>query len=204
MHGRGTVDMKAGVVAMLAAARAVRTAGLELERSFALHLVVGEEDGGLGAFGTLAFMVAFLVRFRKGRVGNKTNRVEVPLALEIGFVVVPLVIFLVWFQVGFKQYVRLSTPPKDATDVYVMGKKWMWKFAYPQGPNGLDLARFARERCSDIRVVIASGHITKAVSRLGEDEDFATISKPYSGEQAIAAVTSALTSTAESKPAHRL
>lgn len=53
VHGRGTVDMKAGVVAMLAAARAVRAAGIELERSFALHLVVGEEDGGLGAFGTL-------------------------------------------------------------------------------------------------------------------------------------------------------
>jgi signal transduction histidine kinase/ActR/RegA family two-component response regulator len=74
----------------------------------------------------------------------------------------------------------------------------------PQGPNGLDLARFARERRSDIRVVIASGHITKAVSRLGEDEDFATISKPYSGEQAIAAVASALASPAEPKPAHQL
>ena len=76
----------------------------------------------------------------------------------------------------------------------------------PQGPNGLDLARFARERRSDIRVVIASGHITKAVSRLGEDEDYATISKPYSGEQAVAAVTSALTAeaTVTSLPAHRL
>ena len=74
----------------------------------------------------------------------------------------------------------------------------------PQGPNGLDLARFARERRSDIRVVIASGHITKAVSRLGEDEDFATISKPYSGEQAIAAVASALAPPAEPKPAHQL
>ena len=41
-------------------------------------------------------------------------------------------------------------------------------------------------------MVIASGHITKAVSRLGEDEDYATISKPYSGEQAVAAVASVL------------
>jgi acetylornithine deacetylase len=53
VHGRGTVDMKAGVVAALAAVRAVRAAGLDLERSYALHLVVGEEDGGLGAFATL-------------------------------------------------------------------------------------------------------------------------------------------------------
>ncbi|MBJ7356577.1 ArgE/DapE family deacylase [Nocardioides sp.] len=53
VHGRGTVDMKAGVVASLAAVRAVRAAGIQLERDYALHLVVGEEDGGLGAFATL-------------------------------------------------------------------------------------------------------------------------------------------------------
>jgi len=53
VHGRGTVDMKAGVVACLAALRAVRAAGIVLPRAYALHLVVGEEDGGLGAFATL-------------------------------------------------------------------------------------------------------------------------------------------------------
>jgi acetylornithine deacetylase len=45
--------MKAGVVANLAAVAAVRAAGVPLRRGVALHLVVGEEDGGLGAFGTL-------------------------------------------------------------------------------------------------------------------------------------------------------
>jgi acetylornithine deacetylase len=54
VHGRGTVDMKGGVVACVAAVRAVRQAGTVLGRPYALHLVVGEEDGGLGAFATLA------------------------------------------------------------------------------------------------------------------------------------------------------
>ncbi len=53
VHGRGTCDMKAGVVANLAAVRAVRRAGLTLELPYALHFVIGEEDGGLGAFATL-------------------------------------------------------------------------------------------------------------------------------------------------------
>ena len=53
VHGRGTCDMKAGVVANLAAVRAIRAAGLTLERPYAVQLVVGEEDGGLGAFATL-------------------------------------------------------------------------------------------------------------------------------------------------------
>jgi acetylornithine deacetylase len=43
--------MKAGVVAMIAAARAVRE--LDLERPFAIHTVIGEEDGGLGTFAAL-------------------------------------------------------------------------------------------------------------------------------------------------------
>jgi acetylornithine deacetylase len=53
VHGRGTVDMKAGVIANIAALRAVKEAGIPLRRPVALHLVVGEEDGGLGAFATL-------------------------------------------------------------------------------------------------------------------------------------------------------
>jgi acetylornithine deacetylase len=52
--GRGSCDMKAGLVAILAAVAAVQRAKVELPRGFAVHCVVGEEDGGLGAFGTLA------------------------------------------------------------------------------------------------------------------------------------------------------
>lgn len=53
LHGRGTCDMKGGLVAALAAVRAVRRAGVQLVRPLALHSVVGEEDGGLGAWATL-------------------------------------------------------------------------------------------------------------------------------------------------------
>jgi acetylornithine deacetylase len=51
--GRGSNDMKAGLAAVLAAAATVRANGVELVRPFAVHCVVGEEDGGLGAFATL-------------------------------------------------------------------------------------------------------------------------------------------------------
>jgi acetylornithine deacetylase len=53
VHGRGACDMKAGVIASLAALAAVRTAGVRLVRPVALHSVIGEEDGGLGAWATL-------------------------------------------------------------------------------------------------------------------------------------------------------
>jgi acetylornithine deacetylase len=51
--GRGACDMKGGVAAILGAVEAVLDGGAEVP-PFAVHLVVGEEDGGLGAYATLA------------------------------------------------------------------------------------------------------------------------------------------------------
>jgi acetylornithine deacetylase len=53
VHGRGACDMKGGLVAILGAVAAIRTAGVRLRGRLAVHCVVSEEDGGLGAFGTL-------------------------------------------------------------------------------------------------------------------------------------------------------
>jgi acetylornithine deacetylase len=61
VHGRGACDMKAGVVASLAALAAVRSAGVRLDRPLAVHSVIGEEDGGLGAWATL----------RRGHLGDR-------------------------------------------------------------------------------------------------------------------------------------
>lgn len=53
VHGRGACDMKAGVASNLAVARALVASGMRLERPFAVHAVISEEDGGLGAFATM-------------------------------------------------------------------------------------------------------------------------------------------------------
>jgi acetylornithine deacetylase len=53
LYGRGTCDMKGGLAAVLGAVSALRVAGVRLRRSLAVHCVVGEEDGGIGAHATL-------------------------------------------------------------------------------------------------------------------------------------------------------
>jgi acetylornithine deacetylase len=86
LRGRGACDMKAGLVANLAVVQALRTAGVRLARPLALHCVVSEEDGGLGAFGTLARghrgAAAVITEPTSGRVvtanaGALTFRIEV-------------------------------------------------------------------------------------------------------------------------------
>ena len=51
--GRGSCDMLGGVAAVLAAVRALRSTHVQLRRPLAVHLVSGEEDGGVGAYATL-------------------------------------------------------------------------------------------------------------------------------------------------------
>ncbi len=53
LYGRGACDMKAGFAANVAVVETLRAAGVRLERPLAVHGVIGEEDGGLGAFATM-------------------------------------------------------------------------------------------------------------------------------------------------------
>lgn len=98
--------------------------------------------------------VYFMVRYRRRKPGTLTPHVEAPLWAEVLFVAVPLGFFLLWFRIGFQQFIDLTAPPKEAMDVYVMGKKWMWKFAYPEGPNGLSVVRVPAGR--PVRLLLTS------------------------------------------------
>ena len=54
LYGRGAADMKGGLTAILGAVQAVRAAGIRLKGSVQVQSVIGEEDGGVGAFAALA------------------------------------------------------------------------------------------------------------------------------------------------------
>ncbi len=108
----------------------------------------------LAAAGVFLTAIFFFVRYRRRTDHDVTPHVEPRAIHEILFVSVPLALFLLWFGIGFPQYVRLSLPPQDAMDVYVQGKKWMWKFAYPGGPNAIDTLRVPAGR--PVRLLITS------------------------------------------------
>ena len=87
LHGRGACDMKAGLAVNLAVARALHRSGVRTRRRLALHSVVSEEDGGLGALATVrrghTGEVAVITEPTSGRVvtanaGALTFRLEVP------------------------------------------------------------------------------------------------------------------------------
>jgi len=108
----------------------------------------------VGAAGVFATAIYFFVRYRRRSDTDVTPHVSPKPIHEILFIGGPLALFLVWFAIGYPQYVSLSLPPKDAMDVYVQGKKWMWKFAYPGGPNAIDTLRVPAGR--PVRLLITS------------------------------------------------
>ncbi len=98
--------------------------------------------------------LALFVRYKRRSESQTTPHIEPRAIHEVIFIGTPLVFFLVFFFIGFPQYVTLQTPPKDSMDVYVEAKKWMWKFAYPGGPNSLDLLRVPAGR--PVRLLLTS------------------------------------------------
>src|SRR5208283_3902169 len=84
-----------------------------------------------------ALTIYFFFRYRRRSETQTTPAIHPTIGFEVAVVSVPLAVFLVWFVIGFGDYAKLANPPPDAMDVYVMGKQWMWKFAYPDGPNSV-------------------------------------------------------------------
>ncbi|MGH9089084.1 MAG: ArgE/DapE family deacylase [Acidimicrobiales bacterium] len=72
VYGRGTCDMKGGLLAAVAAVEAIQRAGIALKGRVLLHSVIGEEDGGLGTFSTVL----------RGHVGDAAVILE-PTSLDI-------------------------------------------------------------------------------------------------------------------------
>ncbi len=101
-------------------------------------------------------MFYFIVKYRaKGReaneVGEETSHHNT--ALEVAWSVIPLFFCIGIFVAGFKGYVNLRTPPKDALEIHVQGQKWKWLFTYPNGYVDSDL-HVPVDR--DVRIVIQS------------------------------------------------
>jgi cytochrome c oxidase subunit 2 len=108
----------------------------------------------VAAFGVFLTALVFYVKYRRRSEADVTAVVKPRLIHEVLFVGGPLAFFLLWFAMGFPLFVDLQSPPPDAMDVFVQGKKWMWKFAYPGGPSSLDVLRVPQGR--PVRLLITS------------------------------------------------
>ena len=80
----------------------------------------------------------FLIKYRRRSQGEIPEQIEGHLKLEITWTVVPFVISMFIFAWGAKLYYQMYTDPKDALEIFVTGKQWMWRAQHPDGQREIN------------------------------------------------------------------
>ena len=85
-------------------------------------------------------MVGFAVRYRRrSRARDRRPPIHGSLALELTWTVIPLAIVLVIFVWSADLFfAHAPRPPEDAMEVYVVGKRWMWKVQHLTGQREIN------------------------------------------------------------------
>src|SRR6266568_1375397 len=79
----------------------------------------------------------FALRYRQ-RKGREAEQVEGSTILELTWSAIPLAIFLFIFAWGAVVYFKERTPPRGATQIYVVAKQWMWKLQHEEGQREIN------------------------------------------------------------------
>lgn len=112
----------------------------------------------LGALAVTLIGGYFLFRYRRrsGRSVGVARKIvhTVPFWLEATVILSLFGLFVLWWVIGFRQYMRIRIAPEGALEVYVTGKQWMWKFAYPEGANSISTLYVPAGR--PVKLILAS------------------------------------------------
>lgn len=105
---------------------------------------------------TLIFLVVtiFAVKYRRRSPNEVPKPIHGSLRLEITWSVIPFLVMLSFFWWGAQIYFANASPPPNAMDVYAVGKQWMWKIQYPEGPREINELHVPVGR--PVRVTVAS------------------------------------------------
>ncbi|MEO7037697.1 MAG: c-type cytochrome [Polyangiaceae bacterium] len=97
-----------------------------------LHLfVIGSTLLGVSVITLLALV--FVIRYRQRPGDHSTPVVRVTGKREAVLVFGTLALFLLWWVLGYRQYLAMRERPAGADAVYVTAKQWMWKFSHSHG-----------------------------------------------------------------------
>jgi len=98
-------------------------------------------------------VVFFAAKFRH-RPGVQAEPIEGSTPLELTWSIIPMGVFLVIFFWGAVVYFQERTPPRDATEVYVVAKQWMWKLEHAEGQREINELHVPVGR--DVKMIMTS------------------------------------------------
>jgi cytochrome c oxidase subunit 2 len=96
---------------------------------------------GVTVFFTLLIsgvLVFFVVKYRRRSPFEIPRPIAGSHKLETVWSVIPFIIAMSMFAWGAQLYFQNSRPPKNANEVYVVGKQWMWKIQHSTGQREIN------------------------------------------------------------------
>jgi cytochrome c oxidase subunit II len=78
-------------------------------------------------------IVFFCIRYRRGSDADRSPPKWRQRPFELTWTAVPFFIFLGLFFWAADVFFGMSRPPENATEIYVIGKQWMWQIQHPDG-----------------------------------------------------------------------
>lgn len=86
----------------------------------------------------LALIIFFSIKYRRQSDADRPAPTKDGKLLEILGSVIPFILVMIMFFWGAKLYFDARIPPKDAIEVLVTGKQWMWKLQHPNGKREIN------------------------------------------------------------------
>jgi cytochrome c oxidase subunit 2 len=83
-------------------------------------------------------VVFFTLRYKRKHEDEVGADIHGSLVLELTWTFIPFVLAMVMFGWGAKVFFDLSRPPRDAMEIFVVGKQWMWKVQHPDGTREIN------------------------------------------------------------------
>jgi len=83
-------------------------------------------------------IIYFAVRYRRRSPGEVPRPRHGSMLLEVTWTVIPLLISMTIFVWAASIYFKVYRTPKEAMEVYVVGKQWMWKFQHQTGQREIN------------------------------------------------------------------
>jgi cytochrome c oxidase subunit 2 len=100
-----------------------------------------------------ACLLYFAARYRH-KAHKHAEQIEGSTPLELTWSIIPLGVFLVIFAWGAIVYFQERTPPRNATEVYVVAKQWMWKLEHAEGQREINELHVPVGR--DVKLIMTS------------------------------------------------
>ena len=80
----------------------------------------------------------FMIRYRRRSDDERAEQIEGNLPLEILWTAFPTLMVAGLFIWASALYVRNARAPSASTEIFVIGKQWMWHIQHPEGPREIN------------------------------------------------------------------